>query len=103
MTSQQLNPSPKDKFQKNESFVKEHHDLLANPAFDRAEDVAMLSFSRSLAKDLEDAGPNAQLVAVQNGIKLLGVQQFIAHFRMLAEKPLTIEKPGLSRTLSNEN
>jgi hypothetical protein len=102
MTADQLNPTPKAKFQSEEANVKAHHALLESPAFEYAEQVAMLQFSRSLAKELETSG-NPQLTGMVNGFKLLGVQQFMAEFRMLAEKGTAPQPPGVARTLDHKN
>ena len=101
MTTEQLNPTPKARFQDIEANVKGHHALLENPAFNRAEDMAMLNYNRTLAKDLLES-QNPQLTAMQNALKLAGVQEFINEFRMLAEKKQVIESPGLARSLNHK-
>lgn len=103
MTSAQLNPTPKAKFQSVKANIAGHHALLENPAFDRAEQAAMLSYSRTLANELANAaGPNSQLQSMINGWKLAAVQEFMHEFRMLAEEPVVVEAPGLARQLNHK-
>jgi len=99
-----LNPTPKSRFQSEDANLKAHHDLIQNPAFQRAEDLALLNYSRSLARELvEPKNPNPQLTAMQNALKLAGVHDFLHEFRMLAEKPIESTPPGKARTLDHGN
>jgi hypothetical protein len=85
-----------------DSNLKAHLELIANPAFQRAEDLALLSYSRSLATELVDPkNPNPQVTAVQNALKLAGVQEFLHVFRTMADKPIEVTPPGVARTLQN--
>lgn len=102
MTPEQVNPTPKSRFQAEEVNIKAHHELLQSPAFQRAEDMALLSYNNTLAHQLVNA-PNpqeAQVCGMVNGWKLAGVQEFLATFHSLAEKPVVATPPGQARTLS---
>jgi len=99
MTPDIVNPTPKSRFTAAEQNIKDHHALLENPAFQKAEDFALLSYQRSLAKTV-GTDPNPQVAAVVAGLKLTGVQEFLAEFHNLAEKPVETQPPGINRTLN---
>lgn len=101
MTPEQVNPTPKSRFQSVDTNIKAHHDLLESPAFQRAEDMALLSYNNTLAHQLVNAAnpQEAQVSGMVNGWKLAGVQEFLATFHSLAEKPVVVAPPGNARTL----
>ena len=102
MTSDQVNPTPKARFQTEDANIKAHHALLENPEFQKAEDLTMLNYARSLAKDtITNANP--QVAGMINGWKLAGVQEFLAELHNLAEKPVPLQPPGVQRTLDHSN
>ena len=105
MTDQIVNPTPKARFQQAEANIKAHHELLQNPAFEKAEDAALMSYNRSLAFQLVNAKDpqQAQVYGMVNGWKLAGVQEFLAEFHNLAEKPVPLQPPGHARTLDHKN
>ena len=104
MTPNQVNPTPKTRFQTEEA-IKAHHALLENPAFQQAEDMALLSYGRSLAHNLVTIQnpQEAQVASMANGWKLAGVQEFLAEFHSLAEKPIEVTPPGKARSLDHKN
>ena len=71
--------------------------------------MAWLHYNRVLASQLaapqNPQGPprNSQQEAMVNGYKLLGVQEFLAEFRGLAERPIEVLPPGKARTLNHAN
>lgn len=105
MTDQQVNPTPKARFQAVDNNLKAHHDLLENPAFQRAEDMAVMNYNRQLAFNLVNAAnpQEAQVNGMVNGWKMAGVQEFLAEFHNLAEKRVQVTPPGMKRTLDHSN
>lgn len=101
MTPSQVNPTPKARFQ-TEQNIKEHHALLETPAFDRAEDLALLEYARKLSLELGNS-QNPQVQGMVNGWKMTGVHEFLSEFRNLGEKPVVVEPPGIARRLDHKN
>ncbi len=102
MTPSQVNPTPKTRFQSDEANIKAHHDLLENPAFQKAEDFAVMSYNRSIALATA-TDTNPQVASMVAGWKLAGVQEFLAEFHSLAEKTVAVQPPGQKRTLDHSN
>jgi hypothetical protein len=102
MTADKLNPTPKVRFQKIESNLKAHYNLLEDPAFDRAEEMALLNYTRTLSEQMATT-QNPQVLGMVNAWKLAGVQEFLHEFRTLAEKQVVVTPPGLARTLNHTN
>jgi len=102
MTAEKLNPTPKVRFQKIDSNLKAHCELLSDPAFDRAEEMALLNYTRTLAEQMATT-QNPQVLGMVNAWKLAGVQEFLHEFRTLAEKPVAIMPPGQARTLNHNS
>lgn len=100
MTQAEINPHSMERFQNIPGACDAHHELLANPAFQRAEDMAVLFCNRAWSSNAAKS-QNPQQEAMINGIKSLGVQEFLATFRGLAERPLEVLPPGRSRTLNH--
>lgn len=100
MTQSKMNPTPKDRFQATDGAIEAHYAMLASPAFQRAEDIALLHYQRLLAVTLGKSA-NLQVDGMVNGWKLLGAQEFLSELRNLAEKPLKTEAPGLARALNH--
>ena len=74
---------------------------MENPHYQLAEDMARLHYDRVLAKNLaESKAQNWDSVA--NGLKLLGVQEYLNEFRMLAEKQSDPKGPGMARILDHD-
>jgi hypothetical protein len=105
MTADQVNPTPKARFQAEEANIKAHHELLQSPAFQKAEDLALMNYNRQLAFNLVNAAnpQESQVHGMVNGWKMAGVQEFLAEFHNLAEKKITATAPGLARTLDHKN
>lgn len=102
MSDHQLNPTPKSRFQATDANLKAHHEMLATPAFQRAEDLALLNYGRNLSDQMKDTA-NPQVLGMVNAWKLAGVHEFLHEFRILAEKPVEMQPPGKARTLNNVN
>ena len=100
MTPAQINPHARERFQASQDAIDAHHELLASPAFQRAEDMALIYYNRVLASNITKS-QNPTQEATLNGVKMLGVQEFLNEFRCLAEKPLITEPPGRARTLNH--
>ena len=58
-------------------------------------------YQRKLSVNL-GTSQNAQVEGMVMGWKLAGVQEFLAEFRNLGEKPLITESPGIARTLNHQ-
>jgi hypothetical protein len=102
MTDAQVNPTPKSRFQAEDANIKAHHALLENPAFQKAEDMTLLSYQRSLAHDT-GTNTNPQVAAMVNGWKLAGVQEFLAEFHNLAEKKIETPPAVKTRMVDHKN
>lgn len=74
------NPNPRQRFQMNGTFLKDHHNLVDNPAFERGCDYALLQYQRQISESVTDANG-----AGAAGLKMKGVMEFLAVFRNLAE------------------
>jgi hypothetical protein len=77
-----LNPSPKQRFQKASATVSRHRDMASGDAFQTGADFAMLQFTSDLARTVKD-----QVTAMSAGLKLQGAYEFLQEFRLLAETP----------------
>ena len=100
MTAAQINPTPKARFQEKSGAIEAHHNLLESDHFDRAQDMALLEYQRKLSVNL-GTSQNAQVEGMVMGWKLAGVQEFLAEFRGLAEKGITVQPPGIARVLDH--
>ena len=82
MNAPTINPKPKDKFQTESSWLKEHKKLLENPAFDTAIDFAMLEFCRELAED-----KNAPQMAGAYMMQIAGAHRLVDILKNLSSMP----------------
>lgn len=100
MTQSEINPHAKQRFQSIPGQIDAHHEMLASVPFQRAEDMAMMYYTRALAGNIAKS-QNQQQEAMINGLKMLGVQEFLAEFRALGEKSIEVIPPGRARTLNH--
>ncbi len=105
MTKEQVNPSPKSRFQESNDNLKAHHELLQSPDYQRARDVALAQYSLLIAGEVANApdSQTSQVKAMQAGIKLVAVHEFLSELHSLAEKPIQNQAPGLARRLDHSN
>jgi hypothetical protein len=105
MTSKEINPDAMARFQSNPAVIDAHHALIALPSFQLAEDMALLYYNRLLASKIAESektqGSNSQQLAMINGFKLQGVQEYLHMFRLLGEKPIETQPPGKARTMNH--
>lgn len=93
MTRRQLNPSPAERFREIKGAIEAHHALLALPAYQLAEDYAVMHYARVVASQQvklvnpNESPRNPQQDAMIAGVKVLAVQEFLDEFRALAEPP----------------
>lgn len=83
-----LNPSPKARFMQSGTRISNHRALIMSDAFEDAADAAMLQMQRAMANDIKDG--NSAMAA---GFRMLGAQEFLANFRLLAETPRAPSPP----------
>lgn len=102
-TPPSANPSPKTRFQEVKGAIDAHHTLIETESFKRGCDMALLEYQRKLAAELANTPPEkAQVTAMAHGWKLNGVQEFLSELRNLGEKPVTVQPPGVARTLAHD-
>lgn len=77
-----LNPSPKARFMQSGTRISNHRALVMSDAFGEAADAAMLQLQMALAGQVKDGN-----TAMAVGFRLLGAEEFLSTFRLLAETP----------------
>lgn len=83
------NPTPKERFLSNGTFIKEHHALVDSPEFERAADYAMLQYTNALNGKVADA-----ISASAVGFKMQGAIEFLMIFRKLGDTtPIPTPRP----------
>ncbi len=75
------NPSPKARFVSSPTLVKSHRDLLADNQLQMSMDFALLQYQATLTNNM----PSDMAGAAAVGLRLLGAQEFVSTFRLLAE------------------
>jgi len=78
-----VNPTPKQDFQSNQSWIKMHREMMQQPMLGVSIQFAMLHFQRLLT-DTRTIDGNS---AAQNFFKIQGVQEFLAILKNLGEMP----------------
>jgi hypothetical protein len=80
-----VNPSPRQRFQESSQSISHHRELIQRNEFQRALDYAVLHMQWVMAKqEFKDFNGVAA-----NQMKMVGVHEFIAIFKTLAEPPPT--------------
>ena len=99
-----VNPTPKIRFQAIKGAIDAHHTLVQTESFGRAKDFALLEYQRKLAKNLgATPAQGQQIEAMANAWKLQGIEEFMAEFMLLADKPVEVQPPGVGRVLDHAN
>ena len=78
-----VNPTPKEEFQNNASFVKMHRELMQQPMLAVSLQFAVLEYQRHLARPTVIEGNTA----ASNFYRLCGVNEFLDTLKKLAEMP----------------
>lgn len=77
-----VNPSPKTRFMQSPDNVSKHKALVDSREFQRGCDFSLLQYQAALSQQPADFQAGAG-----NYFKLLGAQEFIQTFKLLAESP----------------
>lgn len=80
-----VNPSPRQRFQESSQSISHHRELIQRNEFQRALDYSLLHIQYVMAK-MEFKDFNTQAA---NAIKMVGIHEFIAIFKGLAESTPT--------------
>lgn len=75
-----FNPSPKTRFREMGDAVSKHHALLEQRELERALDLAVLEYQLQASRKVTDTN-----TALAFGYKMIGVQEFLDTFKLLAE------------------
>lgn len=78
-----VNPTPKQEFQTNQSWIKMHREMMQQPMLGVSLQFALLHYQRLLA-DVRTTDGNT---AAQNFFKIQGAQEFLAILKNLGEMP----------------
>ena len=93
MTTPQVNPSPKSRFQSVPNNISNHRALIEKAEFDRAADAAMLEYQKALAAQAVDGNS-----AMSAGFRMQGALEFLSMFKTLAEQT---QMPAPRRDVDN--
>lgn len=90
-TTEIINLSPKQRFQKSSDGVSNHRVLVDSIVFEKGCDYAMLEMAKELANASNDSGS-----AIPAALMLRGAHEFLKIFRNLSEK--APELPQVAQT-----
>ncbi len=83
------NPTPKQRYMMNVTFLKDHHAILDHPGFDRACDYALLQYQRQLTSNTSDA-----ITASAAGFRMQGAMEFLMVLKNLGDSsPVPTRRP----------